>query len=170
MNISRYIVQDYETNRKGSDTVGREEKEPTESIQARDRKGELPRTGLRESQSPEASSGPGGNGEGGGLLSRRFLLDDNLEMRGDVFVQFQGHSEFAEGLERLVQLDLAAVDFESLLAERLGDVTGRDRAKKLVMLAAATLEVDRYAIKLLGQVFRLRLFLGRAAHRGSLHL
>ena len=53
------------------------------------------------------------------LLCRRFLLDDDFQMRGHVLVQLHWNSELAQGLQRLMQLDLAAIDVEALLGQRV---------------------------------------------------
>ena len=51
-----------------------------------------------------------------------FFLDHNLQVGRDVLVQFDRHIELAQRLQRLVQLDLAAIHVEALLLESLGDV------------------------------------------------
>ena len=56
------------------------------------------------------------------LLCRRFLLDDNFQMRSHVFMQLHRDAELAQGLQRLVQLDLAAIEVEALLRQPLGQV------------------------------------------------
>ena len=56
------------------------------------------------------------------------------------------------------------------LRQRVRDVAGRDRSEQLIVLAGAALERNRNAFELLGQLFRLRLLLGGAAHRRRLHL
>ena len=56
------------------------------------------------------------------LLSRRFLLDRDLQMRGHILMQLDRNGELTDGLQRLVQLDLAAVKVEALFLQRLGDV------------------------------------------------
>jgi len=57
-----------------------------------------------------------------GKLLGRFFFDDDLHVRGDIFVQLHRHVEFAHRLQRFMQLDLAAIDVETLLLESLGDV------------------------------------------------
>ena len=59
-------------------------------------------------------------------LFRRFLFDDDLQVRGHILVQLDRHGEFAHGLERFVDLNLAAVDVKALLGQRVRDVAGGD--------------------------------------------
>ena len=56
----------------------------------------------------------------------RFFFDDHLQVRGHVLVQFDGDGELAHGLERLVDLDLAAIHVEAFLRQRVRDIAGRD--------------------------------------------
>lgn len=49
------------------------------------------------------------------LFRGRFLLDNNLQMRRHVLMQLDGHRELAQGLQGLVQLDLAPVHVEAFL-------------------------------------------------------
>src|ERR1700730_145954 len=84
------------------------------------------------------------------LLSNRFLLDDHLEMRGHFFVQLDGDGELAHCLQRLVYLNLAPVNVEPFLRERIGYISGSDGAKQLVVLPGTALERNRQAFKLLG--------------------
>ena len=81
-----------------------------------------------------------------------------------------GIDELADDLERFVQLDLPAIDVEALLLERLGNVAGRDRSEQLIGFARLAQELHLEPVKLLGQRFGFRLFLGGAAHSGGLHL
>ena len=57
----------------------------------------------------------------------------NLDMRGHFAMQLDGHLEIAEALERLVQLDLAAIHFEALGCELGGDVRRGDGTKELAL-------------------------------------
>ena len=43
-----------------------------------------------------------------------FGLDLHLDVRGDFAVQLDGHGEFADALERLSQLNLAAINLKAL--------------------------------------------------------
>ena len=65
----------------------------------------------------------------------RFLLDHDLQVRGHVLVQLHRDGELAHGLQRLVQLDLAAIHVEALLGQRVADIARRDRSKELIVLA-----------------------------------
>ena len=104
------------------------------------------------------------------LLGDGFILDRDLQVRSDILVQLHRHGELAESLEGLVQLDLAPVEIEAFLAQRVSDIAGGNRPEQLIVLTGAPLESNREAVELLGQFFRLRLFLGGAANLGSLHL
>ena len=61
-------------------------------------------------------------------------------MRGHVLVQLDGDGELAQGAQRLVQLDFAAIEGEALLFQRLRDVARGHRPEKLVVFAGAALE------------------------------
>jgi len=63
------------------------------------------------------------------LLCDHFLLDHNLQIRGHVLVQLHRHGELAQGLQRLVELDLAAIQVDSLFYNGVGNVAGGDRAE-----------------------------------------
>src|SRR5437879_9756235 len=104
------------------------------------------------------------------LLRHRFLLDDHLQMRGDVLMELHRDREFPQGFQWLVKLNLAPVEVEALLHERIGNIARSDRAKKLIVLARAPLKRHRHSLKLLGQLLGLGLFLRRTPYRGSLHL
>src|SRR5580698_1000435 len=97
-------------------------------------------------------------------LLDNFLLDYHFQMRRHVFMQLDWDRKLAQSPQRLVQLDLAAIHVEALFIERVPDVTGRDRTEQLIVFPGTALERNRETIKLLGQLFRLRLFLGRTAH------
>ena len=62
----------------------------------------------------------------GDLLRDRFLLDHNLEMRRDVFVQLHRDRKFPEGLQWIVDGQLAAIDVEALLLESVREVRRRN--------------------------------------------
>src|ERR1035438_6825860 len=59
----------------------------------------------------------------------RFFIDDYFQVRGHVLVQLDRDDELPDALERFVQLNLAAVDMEALLLERLSNIAGRDRSR-----------------------------------------
>jgi mRNA interferase RelE/StbE len=63
------------------------------------------------------------------LLRHHFLLNHHFQMRGHVLMQLHRHGEFAQGLQRLVQLNLAAIQIDSLLHDGVGNVAGGDRAE-----------------------------------------
>ena len=48
------------------------------------------------------------------LLCGHFFIDDHLQVRAHVLVQLDGDDELADGLERFVQLNLAAINVEAL--------------------------------------------------------
>ena len=55
-------------------------------------------------------------------------------MGGDIFVKFDGHVELSDRLQGLVQLNLAAIDVETLLLQRLRDIARGNRSKQLIVL------------------------------------
>src|ERR1051326_1343720 len=62
------------------------------------------------------------------------LRDDQVDVGDDVAVQPQRHAVLAELLERLLQVDPAAVDLDALLEPQRGrDVLVRDGAEDLVL-------------------------------------
>src|SRR5689334_12242980 len=62
------------------------------------------------------------------------LGDDHVDARGNVAVQLQRHLVLAERLDRLLQVDLVAVDLHAMLRlEGGGDVLVGDGAKRLVL-------------------------------------
>ncbi len=65
----------------------------------------------------------------GFLLRDRFLLDHNFQMRRHILVQLHRHGELAQGLQRLVELDLLPVQIDSLFHDGIGNVAGGDRAE-----------------------------------------
>src|SRR5580765_1927185 len=66
------------------------------------------------------------------------LLDDgDLQLRGHVAVQLDRDRRLAERLQRLGQVDLAAIDVEPLHRQRLRDVGGDDRTIELFGIADA---------------------------------
>ena len=69
--------------------------------------------------------GPGDRRNLNALLCSRFLLNHNLQVSRHVLVQLHRHAELADGLQRLVQLDLAPIDVEALLGQRIADVARR---------------------------------------------
>src|SRR5262245_3339328 len=99
-----------------------------------------------------------------------FLFYDYLHVAGDITVQADGNVELADTLQRLIELDLAAIDVEPFVLERLGDVGGRDRPEQVVLLARLALEGKAYRVQLFGQSFRIGLFDGGAADGSLLHL
>src|SRR5919197_928412 len=99
-----------------------------------------------------------------------FFLDQDLQVSGNVLMKLDGDSEFAQGLQRFVELDLAAVYVEALLLESFGDIAGGYRPEELVVLSRPALETHGHAIELLGERFSASLLLGRAAHGGSFQL
>src|SRR5213075_221108 len=70
-----------------------------------------------------------------GTLFCCFLLDNNFQVRSDVFVEPDGHGEFAQGFEGLVNLDLPAIDVETLLGQGVRDVAGGYGAEELLLFS-----------------------------------
>src|ERR1019366_8429211 len=56
------------------------------------------------------------------LFCRGFFVDHDLQVRSHVLVQFDRDGELADRLQRLMQLDLTAVDVEALFLERFGNI------------------------------------------------
>jgi len=74
------------------------------------------------------------------LLLRGFFFDHNLQMRGHVFVQLDWYHKLADGFQGFVKLDLAAIEIESLLLQRFGNIARGHRTKQLFLLAGPPLE------------------------------
>ena len=55
-------------------------------------------------------------------LLNRFLFDHNLDVRSHVFVEAYRYVELAQRFQRLMQLDLPAINMEALLLKSLGNV------------------------------------------------
>ena len=72
-------------------------------------------TGRNEAVTARPKRAQGGRETSRLLFSDRFLLDDHLQVRGHVLVQLHRDRELAHGLQRLVQLDFAAIHVEALL-------------------------------------------------------
>src|ERR1019366_1318975 len=105
-----------------------------------------------------------------GFGSNGFLAHRDLHRDRNVLVQLDRNVEFAHGLQRNVEIDLAAVDREALGFQRVRDVGRGDRAEQLIVLARLAGKRQFLAGELLSQGFRAALFLGSLAHRGGLHL
>src|SRR4051812_31142222 len=69
------------------------------------------------------------------LLLAFFLLHRNLEAGSHIAMQADRHIVFAQALQRLVELDLAAVDVEAFLGQRVREIRGGDRTEEVVFLA-----------------------------------
>ena len=77
----------------------------------------------------------------------------------------------ADGLDRLVELDLVAADGEALGGQQFGDVAGRHRAVELAGLAGRAHDDEALAVELLGDLAGLRLALeGAGFELGALAL
>lgn len=61
-----------------------------------------------------------------GLLGNRFLLDDDFQMRGHVFVQLYRDGKFTDRLQRFMELNLTAIHIKSFLDERIRNIAGCD--------------------------------------------
>ena len=86
----------------------------------------------------------------GELHPRRSALDHpDFHFRLDVGVQLDRDLVDAEGLDRLVQVDLALLDVQTLRLQLLGNVAGGHRAEELALFADASGERDREIGKLL---------------------
>src|ERR1039457_6369966 len=103
-------------------------------------------------------------------LGRCFFVDDNLELHGHVLVQLHRHVELADMLQRLIQLDFAAIDRHALMLELVCDVSRGHRAKELIALARLAGEAYGHALDLLRQSLSIALLGGSPPHRRGLHL
>src|SRR3954471_24387351 len=94
-----------------------------------------------------------------------FLLHGDLEAGGHIAMQADRHIVFAQALQRLVELDLAAVDVKAFLGQGIREVRRTDRTEKGVLLADFARELERNIIELFGQLLGCGLFAGRFAGR-----
>ena len=77
--------------------------------------------------------------------ARPALSDDpHFQVDCDVAVQLHGNFVFAQPLDRVGEIELAAIELEALRGERVGDVLAGDRSVERLGLAhlAADLELD----------------------------
>src|SRR5579872_2668511 len=88
-----------------------------------------------------------GSGIGKGELKLFFFGDLNFDFGGDVAEDFDFYREVAEGFERVVELDLALVDLETLGFESFGDVAVGDGAEELIVLAGLARELELDAVE-----------------------
>src|ERR1700730_11331855 len=63
-----------------------------------------------------------------------FFFDVDFHLGGDVAKHLDGYRIFAEGFERIGDLHLTLVDFETVSREASGDVRGGNRAEHLIVL------------------------------------
>ena len=111
--------------------------------------GQAPRDGF-----PDPGGGSGHKSRLSGKLESHLLLFFDYvdrDLGGDVAVQPHRDLVLAELLDGLVELDLAAVDGEVLLLERLGDVLGGDRTEELIVLAGLLGDGDGDAAQILAR-------------------
>src|SRR5215471_8316059 len=99
-----------------------------------------------------------------------FLFHNHFHMAGDVTVQPDGNVEVADALQRLMQLDLTAIDVESLVLQCFRDVGGCDRPEQVVLLAGLALEGEAHSLKLLCQRLRIGFLYSRATDSRLFHL
>src|SRR5579862_8919750 len=81
------------------------------------------------------------------LLCCRFLLNHDFQVRGHVLVELNWDREFAQGLQWLVQLNLAAIDVEAFLAQPIGQIARRYGSKELIVFAGLAGKRDRHAFE-----------------------
>jgi hypothetical protein len=74
-------------------------------------------------------------------------------VRGDFAVQLDGDRGLANGLERLDELNLAAVDFKALGLELVCNVGRGDGAEEVSVLARLAGESENQRLELSGQGF-----------------
>ena len=99
-----------------------------------------------------------------------FFSNHNLQVRGYIFVQLDRDDELADGFQRFVQLNFAAIDVEALFLETFGNVARGYRSEELIVLARLAGERHFEPIELLGKFFGFGLLFGLAPHRRSFHL
>src|SRR6266480_1242423 len=83
-----------------------------------------------------------------------FFSDVNLDLRGNVAENFDGHRILTDGFDRFGKLDLALVYLEVLRGERFGDVRGGDGAEHLIVLAGLARETKLHTIDQRGLFLR----------------
>src|SRR6185295_3980907 len=71
------------------------------------------------------------------IVNLLLLCDSDFELRGDVAVQLDWYGRRAERLERFGELDLPAIDLETVRRQRLGEIRRRHRAVELLGVADA---------------------------------
>src|SRR5579884_2985768 len=94
----------------------------------------------------------------------------DLHVRRDFAVQLDRHMEFAEALERIVEVNLATIDVEALCFERARDLGGSNGSEEVILLADFALERKLHIVELLRESFGTGLFFCRLADGCSLHL
>src|SRR6185369_6138152 len=99
-----------------------------------------------------------------------FFDDRDFAVGCDFLVQLDRHVVFADGLEGLVEFDLATIDLEAAAFELMGDIAGGDGAEQGVVLSGFAGEGEADAFVLLCEQFGVGLFLGALADGGGLHL
>src|SRR5581483_2399737 len=99
-----------------------------------------------------------------------FAIYGDLHMCRDFAMQLNRHVEFAEALQRIVEVNLASIDIEAFALECRGDVCRRHRTKKVILLADFALECELHVIELLRKRFGSGLFFGGLAHGSGFHL
>src|SRR3954453_22875122 len=77
------------------------------------------------------------------------LGDGDLDIRSYVTMQFDRNGELAKILQRLNELDLAAIEVEAASLELSRDVGTGDRSEQVIVFAGATREVQADSIELL---------------------
>src|SRR5690606_28006920 len=79
--------------------------------------------------------------------------DVQRDGRGDFRMEADGDLGDADGLDRSLQLDLAAADLEAGFVENLGDVASGYRTVKLAGLGSGADDDEALAVQLLGNGF-----------------
>ena len=67
-------------------------------------------------------------------------------------MQANGDFVIAQGADRFIQLNLAAVDFELLRIERVGDIARRHGTEQLIVFAGLAGDRDRSGAEQLRQI------------------
>src|SRR5712691_8543433 len=86
-----------------------------------------------------------------GSTSSLFASDRHFQHSRGLCQQAHWHAKFAEALERLVELDVPAIDLKASHLERLSNIHAGDRAKQFAFLASFTHKTTRHRLQLLRQ-------------------
>src|SRR5215510_12365331 len=84
---------------------------------------------------------------------------DDFDRSRHARTELCGHAVLAQLLDRRIQIEVFAIEVDTLLVQRIGDVARGHRAEQLVALAGLRRDLDGDAADLSGQAFRDTLLL-----------